>query len=314
MGTVWVSLFVSTMLQSLTAQPHRPQTPVRPYPYRSEPVTYSNPRAGVKLAGTVTIPEGAGPFPGAVLITGSGQQDQDETILGHKPFLVLSDYLNREGIAALRSHDRGINGPEGSSGGDFAKSTTADFATDVEAAVAYMRTRPEIDPHRIGLVGQSEGGTIAAMVAARNHDIAFIVLLAGTGVPSDQVSPAQAQASTEAAGGSHAAALAAAAKQRRIAMLLEHESGEALKRRLASEGLAESYYLPLMNSPWVRFFLSYDPAPALRKVTCPVLALNGEKDVQVPPKVNLPAIRRALEEGGNRHFEVEELPGLLRLW
>jgi pimeloyl-ACP methyl ester carboxylesterase len=298
------------------AEARRPQNPVKPYPYRAEDLKYPNPGAGIQLAATLTIPPGKGPFPAVVLITGSGQQDRDESLLGHKPFLVLSDYLTRKGIAVLRSDDRGAGG----SGGDFAASTTADFATDVESAVAYLKTRPEVDPHRIGLAGHSEGGVIAPMVAARHRDIAFIVMMAGTGVPGDQIIVAQVVAGDEAAGMSHEAAAEAGVKQRRILDLVEHEKDEAvLKQKLSAElpslppAQFDSAYRQL-TSPWYRYFLTYDPETALRKVACPVLAINGEKDTQVPPELNLPAIRKALQDGGNRHFEVDELPGLNHLF
>jgi hypothetical protein len=296
-------------------EPRRPQTPVKPYPYRAEDLTYPNPRAGIQLAATLTIPPGKGRFPAAVLVTGSGQQDRDETIFGHKPFLVLADSLTRKGIAVLRSDDRGAGG----SGGDFGRATTADFATDVEAAVAYLKTRPEVDPRRIGLIGHSEGGVIAPMVAARDRDIAFIVLLAGAGVPGDRIIVAQVVAGDEAAGVSHEAALQAGAEERRVLDLVEHEKDEAtLQQKLQAElHLPPAQFDPVyrqLTSPWYRYFLTYDPAPALRKVTCPVLALNGEKDTQVPPKLNLPAIRQALQEGRNRHFEVDEMPGLNHLF
>src|ERR1017187_9291764 len=296
-------------------EPRRPQNPVKPYPYRAEDLKYPNKGAGIELAGTLTIPQGKGPFPAVVLITGSGQQDRDESLMGHKPFLVLSDYLTRKGIVVLRSDDRGAGG----SGGDFDKATTADFATDAESAVAYLKTRPEVDPHRIGLAGHSEGGVIAPMVAARNGDVAFLVMMAGSGVPGDQIITAQVVALAEAAGVSHEAAAQAGVKQSRILDLVEHEKDEAaFKEKLAAElNLPPAQLLPVyrqLTSPWYRSFLTYDPAPALRKVTCPVLAINGEKDTQVPPKLNLPAIRKALQEGGNQHFEVVELPGLNHLF
>jgi hypothetical protein len=297
-------------------EPRRPQNPVKPYPYRAEDLKYPNPGAGIQLAATLTIPTGKGPFPAVVLITGSGQQDRDESLLGHKPFLVLSDYLTRKGIAVLRSDDRGAGG----SGGDFAAATTADFATDVESAVAYLKTRTEVDPHRIGLAGHSEGGVIAPMVAARNHGIAFIVMMAGTGVPGDQIIVAQVVAGAEAGGMSHEAAAEAGVQQKHILDLVEQEKDEAvLKQKLSAElkdvppAQFDIAYRQL-TSPWYRYFLTYDPAPALRKVACPVLAINGEKDTQVPPELNLPAIRKALQEGGNRHFEVDELPGLNHLF
>ena len=296
--------------------PKRPQNPAQPYPYRAEDLRYPNATAGIQLSATLTIPRGKGPFPAVALITGSGQQDRDESLMGHKPFLVLADYLTRHGIAVLRSDDRGAGG----SGGDFAASTTTDFATDTEAAVAYLKTRPEVDPHRIGLAGHSEGGLIAPMVAARNHDVAFIVMMAGTGVSGDQIIVAQVIAGSEAAGMSQDAAETAGARQKQIVDLVAHEKDEAvLKQKLRAElkGVPEAQFdsaYKQLTSPWYRFFLTYDPAAALKKVRCPVLAINGSKDTQVPPALNLPAIRAALQAGGNTHFEVDELPGLNHLF
>ena len=295
----------------------RPQNPTKPYPYREEEVSYGNEVQNVKLAATLTIPPGEGPFPGVVLITGSGPQDRDESLMGHKPFLILSDYLTRKGIAVLRADDRGT----GKSTGNFADATTADFATDTEAGVAYLKTRSEVDPHRIGLIGHSEGGIIAPMVAARDPDVAFIVMMAGSGVPGDEILVAQLQAIEEASGKSHEEATKDAAKEREILTLVETEKDEAvlakeLKDKMAGE-VSQAQIgaeIKAFTSPWFRYFMTYDPAAALRKVTCPVLAINGEKDTQVPPKQNLPAIRKALEQAGNKHFEVEELSGMNHLF
>jgi pimeloyl-ACP methyl ester carboxylesterase len=293
------------------AGPRRPQNPVKPYPYREEDLAYDNPAAGIKLGATLTLPNGPGPFPAVILITGSGQQDRDESLLGHKPFLVLADYLTRKGIAVLRSDDRGI----GKSGGAAATATTADFATDTEAAVAYLKTRREIDPHKIGLAGHSEGGVIAPMVAARNKDVAFIVLIAGPGVPGDQIIMAQVVGGAEAAGIPRPQVQEAEAAQRKLLDLVMKEKDEAARKQKFTDILgarAEAAYSQMM-SPWYRYFLSYDPAPALRKVACPVLAINGEKDTQVPAKPNLRAIREALEQGDNKSFETVEMPGLNHL-
>jgi uncharacterized protein len=295
----------------------RPQNPMKPYPYREEDVSYGNKVQNVTLAATLTIPQGAGPFPGVVLITGSGPQDRDESLLGHKPFLVLSDYLTRHGIAVLRADDRGT----GKSTGVFSEATTADFATDTEAGVAYLKTRAEVDPRKIGLIGHSEGGVIAPMVAARNADVAFIVMMAGTGVPGDAILVAQGQAIQIASGRSAEEAAKDAAKEREMLTLIETEKDEAklekeLKEKMAAD-VPEAMIgtqIKQVTSPWFRYFLTLDPAAALRKVSCPVLAINGEKDTQVPPALNLPAIRKALEEGGNKHFEIDELPGLNHLF
>jgi pimeloyl-ACP methyl ester carboxylesterase len=299
------------------APPRRPQNPVKPYPYREEDLTYENPVAGIRLAGTLTIPQGKGPFPAVALITGSGPQDRDEALMGHKPFLVLADYLTRRGIAVLRTDDRGT----AKSGGVFSTATTADFATDTEAAVAYLKTRPEVDARKIGLIGHSEGGVIAPMVAARNKDVAFIVMMAGSGVPGDQIIVAQVVAGNEAAGMSRDQAQQAGQMERKILDVVEQEKDETVLKQklrdLLGPGMADAQFDTVyrqLTSAWYRYFLTYDPAPALRKLTCPVLAINGSKDTQVPPQQNLPAIRKALEEGGNKHFEAIELPGLNHLF
>ena len=201
----------------------RPQVPVKPYPYREEELTYNNKVQHVTLAATFTVPPGKGPFPAVVLITGSGPQDRDESLMGHKPFLILSDYLTRHGIAVLRADDRGT----GKSTGDFEGATTADFATDTEAGIAYLKTRSEVDLHKIGLIGHSEGGVIAPMIAARNHDVAFIVMMAGTGVPGDQVLVAQSEAIEIANGNDPEAAARDAAKEKDMLTLVETENAPA---------------------------------------------------------------------------------------
>jgi len=294
-----------------------PQDPVRPFPYREEDLTYQNKTQGVELAATLTIPSGKGPFTAVLLITGSGPQDRDEALLGHRPFLVLSDYLTRKGIAVLRADDRGI----GKSTGNFETATTADFATDAEAGISYLKTRPEIDHHKIGLIGHSEGGVIAPMVAARNSDVAFIVMMAGSGVPGDAIIAEQLKLIEEAAGKSHEQAEKDAAEEREILALVIKEKDEAELDKKLREKLAGKVpqaqlgaAIKQVTLPWVRYFITYDPAPALTKVKCPVLAINGERDLQVPPRQNLPAIRKALEAGGNKDFEVDELPGLNHLF
>jgi uncharacterized protein len=316
-GGATMPLLLKPLKNEAELELKRPQNPVKPYPYRDEEVSYTNPQQNVTLAATITIPQGKGPFPAALLITGSGPQDRDESILGHKPFLVLSDYLTRHGIAVLRADDRGI--PK--STGTFATATTADFATDVEAGVAYLKTRPEINSRKIGLIGHSEGGVIAPMVAARNKDVAFIVMMAGTGVPGDQVLVAQGEAIEIAGGKSPEEASKDAAREREMLILVETEKDEAVLEKELREKLTGEVPEPQIGaqikqvtSPWFRFFLTYDPATALRKVTCPVLAINGSLDKQVIPSQNLPPIRKALEQSGNPHVEVDELPGLNHLF
>lgn len=300
------------------APPERPQNPKKPYPYREEDVFYDNKVQGNKLAATLTIPPGKGPFPAVLLITGSGPQDRDESIMGHKPFLVLADYLTRKGIAVLRADDRGV----GKSTGEFSAATTADFATDTEAGIAYLRTRPEVNSRMIGLLGHSEGGIIAPMVAARNADVAFIVMLAGSGVPGDEIIVAQTELIAESMSQNHEEAMKAGAREREVLNLVKQHGDDVLLQKelrdeLAGDAVSDAQIgatIKQLNSPWLRYFISYDPAPALRKVTCPVLALNGAKDMQVPARQNLPAIRKALEAAGNKNFEVDELPGLNHLF
>ncbi|MGB8259345.1 MAG: alpha/beta fold hydrolase [Terracidiphilus sp.] len=295
----------------------RPQNPVKPYPYREEEVTYPNPAAGNTLAATLTVPPGKGPFPAVLLIVGSGPHDRDESLMGHKPFLVLADALTRKGIVVLRADKRGI----AKSTGNYAQATTADFATDAEAGVAYLRTRPEVDPKRLGLVGHSEGGVIAPIVAAEDKKIAFIVLMAGTGVPGDQILVEQGRLIEEAAGVPKEKAAQDAQQERELLTLAETEKDPAALSKAFHAKLAGKVpdaqidaQLKEIASPWFRYFLTYDPATALAKVACPVLVLNGEKDLQVPPAQNLPPIRKALTSGGNKHFEIVEMPGLNHLF
>jgi len=298
--------------------PKRPQEPRPPFPYAAEDVAFDNPEAGIRLAGTLTVPQGEGPFPAVVLISGSGPQDRDETVFGHRPFLVLADYLTRHGIAVLRYDDRGVGG----STGDFAAATTPDFAGDALAAVAWLKTRPEVRADAIGLVGHSEGAVVAPIVADRSDDVAFVVLLAGTGVNGRELLVMQGEAINRASGVSESVVEQRAVVQGRIldvVMTAEDDSAAAREARsiLAEAGLtgqaAEAQIRGLL-SPWMRYFLTYDPLPALREVSVPVLALNGEKDTQVPPAANLPAVEKALIEGGNGDVTAEVLPGLNHLF
>jgi pimeloyl-ACP methyl ester carboxylesterase len=290
---------------------------VKPYPYRDEEVAYDNKAANITLAATLTLPPGPGPFPAVLLITGSGPQDRDEAILGHRPFLVLADYLTRRGIAVLRADDRGV----GKSGGAFGTATTVDFATDAEAGVAYLRTRPEIDAKKIGLVGHSEGGVIAPLVASRNPAVAFIVMMAGSGVPGDEIIVAQTTLMSQVSGLGADQVEKNSALERQILAIVKEEKDDAalaVKLRDALQGTVRpedmEQQIKALSAPWYRYFLTYDPVPALKRVTCPVLAINGERDLQVPPKQNLPAIRKALESSGNTRVEVVELAGLNHLF
>jgi len=295
---------------------NRPQMPAKPYPYRSEEIGYDNrQRPGVHLAGTLTLPVGAGPFPAVLLITGSGAQDRDETIFEHKPFLVLADYLTRRGVAVLRVDDRGI----GSSTGASANDTTVDLATDVEAGVSWLKTHREIDPARIGLLGHSDGGVIAPLVASRDPAIAFVILWAGPGVPGADVIVEQVRAIALAAGASAGEAEKSAAVQRAMldAIMKAPDAGAArvgaIRALVDRGGPAPSEgSLQALTSPWYRYFIAHDPGPALRALKVPVLALLGGKDVQVTASQNAPALREALR--GNPHARVVELPNLNHLF
>jgi uncharacterized protein len=311
-------LILSRVTEKAQVERKRPQMPVAPFPYQSEDVTYSNKSAGNTLAATLTLPTGKGPFPAVLLICGSGPHDRDESLFGHKPFLVLADALTRRGIAVLRADKRGI----GQSTGSYATATMADFATDAEAGIDYLLTRPEIDAHRIGLIGHSEGGVIAPMVAARNSHVDFIVMLAGSTVPGDQIIIEQGRLIALAEGESKEKVDENSVAQQKLFTITETEKDpvmrdKALRDVLTAANTPEKMIdgqIKTLTSPWFIYFLSYDPATALSKLTIPVLALNGEKDLQVPPAQNLPVIRKALDTAGNKHYEADELPGLNHLF
>jgi uncharacterized protein len=293
---------------------NRPQQPHPPYPYRAEDVVYDG-AGGARLAGTLTMPQSGGPFAAVILVAGSGPHDRDETIFGHKPFLLLADTLTRHGIAVLRTDKRGI----GKSTGDYRTATSEDFASDVESAIAYLKTRPEIDRKKIGLLGHSEGGLIAPMVAAKDHSVAFIVLMAGPGLRGDAIIMAQRRLIAEAMGTPADKLAGGDALQRKIVDAdLQPGSDEEARARVRAilaeaepdaPASAVDAQAAAVATPWFRFFLAYDPAPTLKQVRCPVLALNGSKDLQVPPKENLAAIKQALPSA-----TTVELPGLNHLF
>ncbi len=311
-------LLLNRMQYQKEIEPFRLQNPIRPYPYSEEDITYTNKAAGNTLAATLTIPFGKGPFPAVLLLVGSGPHDRDESLMGHKPFLILSDYLTRKGIVVLRADKRGI----GKSTGDYASATTADFATDAEAGVAYLKTRSEVDQHKIGILGHSEGGAVAAMAAVTDHDVAFIIMMAGYSVPGEQLIVEQGRLIAEASGENKEMARQNADTERELLALVVKERDDAvlkkeLQEKLTKQGVPDvqiSAMIKGLTSPWFRYFLAYDPATTLREVTCPVLALYGDKDLQVPPGQNIPAIRKALQDGGNKHYEVDELAGLNHLF
>lgn len=308
--------------------PKRPQTPQPPFPYLTEDVLFENEEAGIELAGTLTIPKGSAKTACVVLISGSGPQDRDESLMNHKPFWVIADHLSRNGIAVLRYDDRGV----GKSAGDFSRATTLDFVSDVEAAVAFLRNHDRIDPARIGLCGHSEGGIIAPLVAREDPAIKFIVMLAGPGVNGRQISVDQADAILRVSG----VGPEDRQRQRQIQEVLFRlaESDPPLsKDDFRKQALSE--IAPLLSekeksqnigqetvevavaqvlTPWFNFFLSHEPAPVLETLNCSVLAINGAKDLQVTPGLNIPAIKAALEKAPTSDFEVVEMTGLNHLF
>lgn len=307
----------------------RPQEPQPPYPYHREEVAFENRKAGISLAGTLTLPQKEGNFPAVVLISGSGPQNRDEELMGHKPFLVLADYLTRQGIAVLRFDDRGV----GQSGGVYAQATTLDFATDVEAAVDYLKTRKEIQQTSIGLVGHSEGGIIAPVVASRDQEIAYIVLLAGVGVPGKDLLLQQSADLLRAGNASPEEIQRTVALNRKTYDLLmtspDHLASQVLdslwqselpfllKEKQLSQEQKEQFIqqqIRSLLSPWFKGFLTFVPEKYLARVKCPVLALNGKKDVQVNARQNLTAIYEILQKNGNNAVDTLYLPDLNHLF
>lgn len=306
---------------------NRPQEPVKPYPYQEEEIQFENKGAGIKLAGTLTLPRTAGPHPVVVLISGSGPQDRNEELAAHKPFLVIADHLTRNGIAVLRYDDRGVAKSEG----NFGLATTKDLATDASSAVAYLKTRADIDQQHIGLMGHSEGGIIAPIVAAESSDVAFIVLLAGTGIPGDELLLLQSEAISNAQGISGPMLERSLEINAGVFKIIKEATNETdLEAELSKYILAEipASFRPAnmteeefvksqtsrVLSPWMKYFIKYNPAEILPQVKCPVLAVNGDKDLQVPSKVNLEAIKAGLAKGGNKRVKTIEYPNLNHLF
>jgi pimeloyl-ACP methyl ester carboxylesterase len=309
--------------------PKRPQEPMRPLPYEEVEVEFDNPGAGIRLFGTLTMPKGRGRHSAAVLIHGSGPHDRDETVFGHRPFLVLADHLTRSGIAVLRFDARGV----GKSSGEREQATSEDFATDVESAVAFLRRHERIDPDRISLIGHSEGGIIAPMVASKDKRIAFIVLLGGSGMKGEDLLHLQSELVLRSSGADEQMVSANDRLQRRLFRSLREGRSEAeieddfMKavseempkeemEKLRSAGLTDEHFRQqarMLALPWMRFFLAYDPVPTLEKVRCPVLAMLGELDMQVPPIGNAEPLRKALEKG-DRRSKVVVLPKLNHLF
>lgn len=326
---------ITLVLESTDTKPviKRPQEPVEPFPYKVEEVVFNNINAGITLAGTLTLPPSEGPIPAVLLLSGSGPQDRNETVFGHRPFLVLADHLSQRGIAVLRVDDRGVGG----STGDFSKATAQDFTADAIAGITYLRSRKEINRELIGIIGHSEGGLIAPLAAVQIPEIAYIVLIASPGLPIREMELLEEERDLRAKGASDdlVAKIRAMNESLFEVIALESDSTIVLHRfgtiisetfnklseeerkkvEISKENL-EAYVqdrAQRLHSPWFRFYLPYAPGTILQRITCPILVLNGEKDVQVPPEDNLRSIGEALKAGGNKDYTVRELPELNHL-
>jgi pimeloyl-ACP methyl ester carboxylesterase len=304
----------------------RPQEPSKPYPYYSEDVNFHNPDANVSLAGTLTLPSREGTYPAVILISGSGPQTRDGEFAGHKQFLVVADYLTRNGVAVLRYDDRGF----GKSTGNFAAGTSLDFSYDAESAIEFLKTRKEIQKDKIGLIGHSDGAMIAPMVAARSKDVSFIVLLAGPGVQGVNLLLDRQELIERKLGIPETDIKTSRAhSEQMIKIIINSNDSETAKAELTKfskdnykdipdyaipPGISKDEFIAkhieTLSTPWFKYFFTYDPVSTLQKVTCPVLALNGDKDVQVPSKENLTGIKNALEAGRNENVTIREIAGL----
>ena len=271
----------------------RPQDPQPPFNYRAEEVTFTNKKEGNTLSGTLTIPAGEGPFLAMVLVSGSGQQNRDEELMNHRPFWVIADYLSRRGVAVLRYDDRGMGG----STGEVFKATSLDFSYDAEAAFDFLRNRKEINASQVGILGHSEGGIINFMVAARRPEVAFLVSLAGPAVNGVEVLKEQ-----------QAAILRAQGMSEEMVQFSGNANAQMFDIIEASSSREEA------DSPWMYYFLKYDPTEAIVKTNCPALLLNGSKDLQVLASQNLPAYERIIAEHGKTNLTLRELPDLNHLF
>jgi alpha/beta superfamily hydrolase len=308
--------------------PKRPQEPKAPFPYVLEEIVFNNSKAGIELSGTLTLPENGKPKALVILISGSGPQNRDEEIMNHKPFLLWADYLTKKGIGVLRFDDRGI----GKSKGNFAQATSFDFADDVSSAVDYLKSRSDLKGIRIGLMGHSEGGIIAPIVASNRDDINFLVLLAAPGVKGSQIIVSQQELIGKASGVSDSDVEDYSKITKNLYAIIEKESNNPNLKKLledfiqlnagqkVSEGqLAQQ--LAILTSPWMMTFLNYDPADALTKIKIPVIAINGTKDLQVPYEMNISALERSLltAHGGdkdslNRYVTIKKIEGVNHLF
>ena len=296
----------------------RPQDPQPPFNYRAEEVTFTNKKEGNTLAGTLTIPEGDGPFPAVVLVSGSGQQNRDEELMNHRPFWVIADYLSRRGVAVLRYDDRGMGG----STGEVLNATSMDFSYDAEAAFNFLLNRKEINASQVGILGHSEGGIINFMVAERRPEVAFLVSLAGPAVNGIEVLKEQQAAILRAQGMTEEMVKFSGNANAQMFDIIEAsndrvEADTLLRQLLKGWGYNEELTeqtVGQMASPWMYYFLKYDPTDAIVKTNCPALLLNGSKDLQVLASQNLPAYEKIIAEHGKTNLTLREMPDLNHLF
>ena len=314
----------------------KPQTPQPPFSYISKDYVYEGSDTKLTYGATLTFPNESSTFPVLILITGSGKQDRDESILNHKPFHVLADFLTKNGYAVLRVDDRGF----GKSTGDFQQSSSEDFALDVEEHIRFVKSLPMINQKKIGLLGHSEGGLIAPMVAARNKSVSFIMLLAGPGIPISDLMGQQNEAVFKSVGMpqqvidtyiplyknllktlSQADDVSLGIKQAKEITLNWFNASDKEMVRLTTgintENDIDAFVKNMskeLSSKWWRFFANYNPEPILQKVKCPVLAINGGSDIQVVADENLNGIEKALEKGGNKRVTIKKFDSLNHLF
>lgn len=309
---------------------NRPQEPKPPFPYNEEEVVFENKVANITLTGTFTYPKEGANFPVVILVSGSGPQNRNEELLGHKPFLVLADYLTQNGIAVLRYDDRGI----GNSTTDFSSATTLDFVGDALSAVEFLKSKDILNKNQIGIIGHSEGGLIAPLAAVQTDDVAFIIMMAGPGLRGKEILILQTELILRANGESEDQIKKGAELNEQLYEILLSEKDSATastrfrdvfesaynemtdeeKTEFGDKDIFMDRHFGMLQSPWFRYFLAYDPFETLTKVKCPVLAINGEKDLQVPPKENLAMIEKAFKESGKVNYKLAELSGLNHLF
>ena len=317
--------------QAATPALSRPQDPIKPYPYDEEEVSYRNAADNIKLTGTLTMPRDKSKrYPAVILISGSGPQDRNEALAGHRPFLVLSDHLTRNGIAVLRVDDRGTGGSDPGS----PNVTSENFMLDVLTGLEYLKTRKEVDPKKIGLIGHSEGGMIAQMAAGRSKDVAFIVTMAGPGQKGEDLIYTQTELLQRALGADAETIKSVLGLLKNVNAIIKRETdktrieeqaraevdrfagamNDAQRKSFAAIEASIKGSIPIFSTPWYRYFLLFDPAPTLRKVSVPVLAINGERDLQVAYKQNLDGIAAALKSAKNKDVTVRSFPHLNHLF